>query len=154
MLYDRELIVHKLARWENFISNYSLPAWDAIPDFGLYMEQVVTFLSDSLSFVPVPEEPKDRLITAAAINNYVRLKLMPAPVKKRYYRIHIAYLIMIFTLKQSLSIQDVQRSWGQRAARPERRGPECGERRCCCHSGPFRLRQDHPAALPELSGDR
>ena len=110
MLYDRELIVHKLARWENFISNYSLPAWDAIPDFGLYMEQVVTFLSDSLSFVPVPEEPKDRLITAAAINNYVRLKLMPAPVKKRYYRIHIAYLIMIFTLKQSLSIQDVQRA--------------------------------------------
>lgn len=110
MGYDKALVAGKLRRWEKFLEKYRLPAWEEIPDFGLYMEQVVTFLSDSLSFVPVPEEPKDRLITAAAINNYVRLKLMPAPVKKRYYRIHIAYLIMIFTLKQSLSIQDVQRA--------------------------------------------
>lgn len=109
MLYDNDLIVHKLARWEKFIQNYYLPGWEALPDFGLYMEQVVSYLSDVLSFVPAPAEPKEKLITPASINNYVRLKLMPAPVKKRYYRIHIAYLIMILTMKQSLSISDVQK---------------------------------------------
>ena len=34
---------------------------------------------------------------------------MPAPEKRKYHRIHIAYLIMILTMKQSLSISDVQK---------------------------------------------
>ena len=38
------------------------------------------------------------------INNYVRTKLLPEPKKKRYYRIHLAYLLMICTLKQSLRL--------------------------------------------------
>ena len=37
------------------------------------------------------------------------MKIMPEPQKKKYYRIHIAYLIMIFTLKQSLSIAMLQK---------------------------------------------
>ena len=38
------------------------------------------------------------------INKYVRTRVMPEPVKRRYYRVHIAYLIVILTLKQSLSM--------------------------------------------------
>ena len=34
---------------------------------------------------------------------------MPAPEKRKYHRVHIAYLIMILTMKQSLSISDVQK---------------------------------------------
>lgn len=34
---------------------------------------------------------------------------MPAPVKRKYHRVHIAYLVMILTMKQSLSISDVQK---------------------------------------------
>ena len=34
---------------------------------------------------------------------------MPEPVKRRYYRVHIAYLIIILTLKQSLSIALIQK---------------------------------------------
>ena len=33
---------------------------------------------------------------------------MPAPVKRRYYRVHIAYLIIILTLKQAVSINIVK----------------------------------------------
>ena len=33
---------------------------------------------------------------------------MPEPVKKKYYRLHIAYLIIICSLKQSLSIPTLQ----------------------------------------------
>ena len=34
---------------------------------------------------------------------------MPAPEKRKYYRIHIAYMIMIFTLKQGTSISSLQK---------------------------------------------
>ena len=37
------------------------------------------------------------------------MKIMPAPNKKRYGRTHIAYLLMICTLKQSLSIAAIQK---------------------------------------------
>lgn len=51
----------------------------------------------------------DPIITPSTINNYVRMKIMPAPVKKKYTKIHLAYLIMICTLKQSLSISVVSK---------------------------------------------
>ena len=107
MNFDNDLVVGKLRRWEKFLAAYRLPEWDAIPDFGLYMEQVVQLLKQYLDYLP-PELRQTEPITAAAINNYVRTKLLPEPRKKRYYRIHIAYLIMICTLKQSLSLSMLQ----------------------------------------------
>ena len=82
--------------------------WRDLPDIGLYMEQVVTLLRGYLDYLP-PELKEEEAVTAAAINNYVRTRAMPGPVRKRYYRIHLAYLIMICTLKQGLSISLVQR---------------------------------------------
>lgn len=109
MQYDKELISHKLQRWDNFIKDYHLPDWDAIPDFGLYMDQVIVLLEQYLTFVPSPVGDRERFVTSSTINNYVRLRIMPAPIKRKYYRVHIAYLIMILTMKQSLSISDVQK---------------------------------------------
>ena len=103
MTYNKELIAGKLRRWEKYLENYRLPAWEEIPDFGLYMDQVVTLLTQYLDYMP-PELKEEQIITPAAINNYVRKKIMPEPVKKKYYRVHIAYLVMVCTLKQSLSI--------------------------------------------------
>ena len=103
MNYDKALVAGKLRRWDRFVQEYHLPLWDEIPDIGLYMEQVLSMLKDYLVYLP-PELQDDEYVTAATINNYVRKKIMPEPVRKRYYRIHIAYLIMICTLKQSLNI--------------------------------------------------
>ena len=103
MAYDKALIAGKLRRWELYIKNFRLPEWDEIPEIGLYMEQVLSLLKQYLDYLP-PELRQTEPITAAAINNYVRTKLLPEPRKKRYYRIHIAYLIMICTLKQSLRL--------------------------------------------------
>ena len=108
MAYDRQLVVEKLRRWEDYTSRYQLPTWESLPNFGLYMDQVVVLLQQYLDFIPTPTEGKDSFVTAAAINNYVRLKLMPPPVKKKYGRIHVAYLIMILTLKLSLSISEIR----------------------------------------------
>ena len=108
MPYDKELITHKLIRWEEYLNHYKLPAWKELPDIGLYMDQVIALLAHYLDFIPV-EDQKDKPVTPTTINNYVRLKVMPAPEKRRYYRVHIAFLIMIFTLKQGISIGSLQK---------------------------------------------
>lgn len=108
MSYDKDLVAHKLIRWENYLNNYKLPAWKELPDIGLYMDQVIALLGQYLDFIPV-EDQKDKPVTSTTINNYVRLKVMPAPEKRKYYRIHIAYMIMIFTLKQGTSISSLQK---------------------------------------------
>ncbi len=107
MKYEKALIAAKLRRWEKYLLNYRLPAWEEIHDIGLYMDQVVTLLRQYLDYLP-PELKEEQVITPAAINNYVRKKIMPEPVKKKYYRTHIAYLIMICTLKQCMSIATLQ----------------------------------------------
>lgn len=107
MNYDKALIAGKLRRWEKYLNSYRLPAWEDIPDFGLYMEQVIVLLQEYLDYLP-PELKEEQFITAATINNYVRKKIMPMPERKKYYRVHIAYLIMICSLKQCLSISTLQ----------------------------------------------
>ena len=107
-MFDNELIAAKLRRWEKYLENYRLPAWEEIPDIGLYMEQVVLVLRQYLDYLP-PELKDEQCITAASINNYVRNRVMPMPVKKRYYRTHLAYLIMICSLKQGMSIPLISR---------------------------------------------
>ncbi len=115
-MYDRDLVSHKLLRWEKAVSGFKLPSWENIPDIGLYMDQVIVLLSQYLGLITSPGDKEDdedevseeKLFSASAINNYVRLKIMPAPVKRKYYRVHIAYLIIIFTLKQAVSINIVK----------------------------------------------
>lgn len=107
MQFNKELIAAKLRRWEKYLYNYRLPDWEAIPNIGLYMEQVIALLKEYLDYLP-PELKDGQIITAAAINNYVRKKIIPEPVKKKYYRTHIVYLIIICSLKQSLSIPTLQ----------------------------------------------
>lgn len=107
MKFYKELIAGKLRRWEKYLGSYRLPDWEELPDIGLYMEQVVTLLKGYLNYLP-PELEEEQFITPAAINNYVRKKIMPEPVRKKYYRVQIAYLIMICTLKHCLSIPTLQ----------------------------------------------
>ena len=108
MELSKDIVAAKLRRWEKYLNEYRLPKWEDIPDLGLYMEQVIALLSKYLDYLP-PELKEEQFITAATINNYVRRHLMPEPVKKRYYRIHLAYLLMICTLKQGLSLALIQK---------------------------------------------
>ena len=108
MAYDVKLIGSKLRRWENYLKDFRLPQWDELPDMDLYMEQVVMLLQRYLNFLP-EDEHGNAAITASIINNYVRLKIMPPPVKKKYTRVHMGYLIMVCSLKQSVNIPYIQK---------------------------------------------
>ena len=97
----------RLSEWLNKLAQFDLPDWESLPQLDLYMDQVILLLTRYLS--PLERYGEDKAITASIINNYVRMKVMPPPVKKRYSRVHLAYLVIICTLKQSLSISCIQR---------------------------------------------
>ncbi|MBR5536703.1 MAG: DUF1836 domain-containing protein [Clostridia bacterium] len=107
MRYDRDRVVQRMRTWESYLNEHALPRWDELPTLELYMDQVVALINGYLGFLP-KEVGMDAVVTAAAINNYVRKKIVPAPIKKRYSRIHLAYLLMICSLKQSVSIAYIQ----------------------------------------------
>ena len=103
----QDLYLQKLVRWQNFMEVFSLPGWEELPDMDLYVDQVVTLVGRYLNLIP--QDEKNPLITASSINNYVRLRVMPAPVRKRYGRRHLAYVLMICTLKQSMALTEIQK---------------------------------------------
>lgn len=106
MAYDKELIREKLNRWQRYMESYRLPTWEELPDMDLYMDQVLLLVERYLDLIPHDE--KNPVVTASAVNNYVRLKVMPAPVRKRYGRRHLACLVMIVAMKQSLTLAEIQ----------------------------------------------
>lgn len=107
MIYDKELTARRLAEWSRGIEQLDLPDWDHLPQLELYMDQVIILLTQYLA--PLTQGEDEKAITASTINNYVRMKVMPPPVKKKYARTHLAYLIIICILKQNLSISSIQR---------------------------------------------
>ena len=85
---------------------HKLPYWDELPEIDLYMDQVIVLMEKYLSFHKTSED--DLIVTHSMINNYVKHGIMPPPKKKKYSREHIAYLIIICSLKQALPIQDIK----------------------------------------------
>ena len=57
-----------------------LPAYQEIPDVGLYLEQTAKYISDALA--PIQDTP----ITSSMISNYVKKGLISKPVRKQYNR--------------------------------------------------------------------
>ena len=80
------------------LRDFRLPRYQEIPDTGLYLEQVAKYIS---SYLSVLEEGS---LTPSMISNYVKKDLVANPVKKRYGREQIAYLIFIAIAKNVLSL--------------------------------------------------
>ncbi len=89
-----------------------LPAYDQIPNVGLYLEQVTKFLNEYLE--PLGCAP----LTGSMISNYVKKGLVKNPVKKQYDREHIAVLLMIAVVKTVLSLEEVQQLLASRQKLP------------------------------------
>ncbi|HAL63620.1 MAG TPA: hypothetical protein DCO93_04150 [Clostridiales bacterium] len=76
------------------------------------MDQVISIIT---KYFENPESDKiitpssDKIITPSMVNNYVKLGTIPAPVKKKYSREHLAYLFMVCTLKQTLDMSTIQK---------------------------------------------
>jgi len=103
MGYDKQQVADKLNHWEHFLDSYRLPEWDELPKIDLYLDQVIGLVNQYLGFF-VYDPTEEKLLTPSMVNNYVKLKLIPAPVRKKYGRRHFALLLMICTFKQSVSM--------------------------------------------------
>ncbi len=82
----------------DFVSEFHLPRYRELPDFGLHLEQVTRYLS---RFILVP-------LTGSMVSNYVKQKLIPGPSKKSYSRESIAYLIFLSYIKTVVSLEDIR----------------------------------------------
>ena len=80
---------------------------DEIPNIGLYMDQVTTFMNDHLKSSKRFKD--DKILTKTMINNYTKNDLLPPPEKKKYSREHMLLLIYIYYLKNFLSINDIKK---------------------------------------------
>ena len=79
--------------------------WDQIPDLGLYMDQVITFVERQCKTLFMED---DRIFTPAMVNNYVKIGLIERPTAKKYGREQLAQLLMICVLKQSVSAENMK----------------------------------------------
>ncbi len=87
---------------------YHCPRWHELPEIELYIDQVVCILQKNLSlFIKDKNNP---IITASMINNYVKMKILKAPINKKYDRDHLAHLFVICVFKKLMSISDIGES--------------------------------------------
>ncbi len=70
------------------------------------MDQVLALTERYLSACPGLDS---RGLTAAMVNNYVKLGVLPAPQRKRYSRAQLARLIVICVLKPVLPIASIRK---------------------------------------------
>lgn len=83
-----------------------IPRLRELPQIDLYLDQVVSLVSQELSFLSATDE---KVITGSMINNYVKQKLVPAPEHKRYSASHVGWIMFVCLFKQVLSIEQVKR---------------------------------------------
>ena len=95
----------ELLEFSKIMSEVKLVRWKDLPKFPIYADQLLQIVKDELSFIQTGDE---KLITKNMVNNYVKWKMMPEPVKKKYEKLHIASLIVITILKQVVPITKIK----------------------------------------------
>ena len=76
---------------------------------SLYLEQVLGLINSTLACIQSEE------LTGAMVSNYIKNKAIPAPVRKKYSREHLAYLMVtcllkpVFTVQQIAQLYEIQR---------------------------------------------
>ena len=88
-------------------AEFHCPRYRELPALDLYMDQVLTLVESVLR--PLWGEAGEPWVTGPMVNNYTKQGLLDRPVKKKYSREHLAYLIFICAAKQVLSIPDIQK---------------------------------------------
>ena len=89
-------------RSANILHSFRLPAYNEIPDVGLYLDQVVKYINSFFSDFP------EMNVTPSMISNYVKLKIISSPHKKTYSRDQIAGFIFVVCVKTVLSMDNIR----------------------------------------------
>lgn len=104
MRYHKESFERYYQEMSESLRGYTLPRWEDFPDIEIYMDQMIVLINRYLTFLG-----SEKAVTASMINNYVKARLMPPPVRKKYGRAHLAYLTVICTLKDALGMAVIEK---------------------------------------------
>ncbi|MDD3268416.1 MAG: DUF1836 domain-containing protein [Syntrophomonadaceae bacterium] len=77
-----------------------------MPEIDLYMEQLTQFLENK--YKGIRRDQTEKILTRTMINNYSKMGLLMPPINKHYGKEHIVLLILIYNLKNVLSINDIK----------------------------------------------
>ena len=78
------------------VSAFHIPRWHELPEFDLYMDQVIALAEKYLSVLSADGKG---LLTPSMINNYVKSGVLPPPKNKKYNRTHLAILMIVCITK-------------------------------------------------------
>ncbi|MBY5035182.1 DUF1836 domain-containing protein [Streptococcus gallolyticus] len=81
-----------------------LPNWQDLPQLDLYLDQVLLYVNQVTSSAI---SQKEKPLTAAMINNYVKQGILPKPIKKKYGRNQVARLIILSLSKSVFQLPDI-----------------------------------------------
>lgn len=83
------------------LQQVQLPRWADLPQFDLYMDQVVQYVNELLAPLDLGE------LTATMVNNYVKKGVITPPTKKKYNRGQVANILIIAILKSVFSLDEI-----------------------------------------------
>ena len=66
----------EIAQIKQDLENFQCPKWQQLPDFDVYMDQVIFFINDRLSPLFFLEDKADKVITSNMVNCCLYFKKM------------------------------------------------------------------------------
>ena len=88
----------------NEVSSLHIPRWKELPEFELYMDQVIGLAEKYLSVLSIDGKG---MITPSMINNYVKSGVLPPPKNKKYNRTHLALLMIVCITKPVMELSAI-----------------------------------------------
>lgn len=99
---EKELYTHIT----NAVSDADLSDTE-IPAIELYLDQILSLVTDKNS--ASAERYRERALTKTMVNNYSKDGLISPINGKKYSRAHIIEMLLVYNLKNSLSIEEIKR---------------------------------------------
>lgn len=94
------------ARIEAAVGDVDLADTD-IPAIDLYLDQILSLVAEK-NAVSAPRY-RDRALTKTMVNNYSKNELISPIAGKKYSRAHVIEMLLIYALKNTLSIEEIKR---------------------------------------------
>ncbi|MFS8161173.1 DUF1836 domain-containing protein [Lacticaseibacillus rhamnosus] len=94
---DNKLFSDYLAQ----LQKAQFPRWADLPQFDLYMDQVIQYVNDIVTPLGFGE------ITSTMVNDYVKKGVIKAPIKKKYRPEQLANILVIAMLKPVFALDAI-----------------------------------------------
>jgi len=99
-------INYTLNNWLDELNNKEFPDYGNLPEFDLYMKQLIPYLERE--FKVFENSSLDKTITSSMINNYVKSEVITAPINKTYNKEHLVQILEACSLKKVLSLDEIK----------------------------------------------